>query len=107
MNLIRILESDDWFVDYDRERDMYRVSYFEDNHFVDECWFGAYEEKEVNHKDTPIPVKRFEGYNHEWWAGYYPYCGEFLKYNFENGCEAGYRNHYCYKCGQLCDFEDK
>ena len=46
MNLIRISESDNWIVDYDKERCMYRVSYFEDNHFADECWFDAYEEKE-------------------------------------------------------------
>lgn len=47
MGLIRISESDDWFVDYDKERGMYRVSYFEDNHFKDECWFDCYEEKEL------------------------------------------------------------
>lgn len=47
MDLIRISESDDWFVDYDKERGMYRVSYFEDNHFKDECWFDCYEEKEL------------------------------------------------------------
>lgn len=47
MSLIRISESDDWMVDYDRERGMYRVSYFEDYHFVDEHWFDAYEEKEI------------------------------------------------------------
>ena len=47
MSLIRISESDDWIVDYDRERGMYRVSYFEDYHFCDECWFDAYEEKEI------------------------------------------------------------
>lgn len=46
MSLIRISESDDWIVDYDRERGMYRVSYFEDNHFKDEYWFDCYEEKE-------------------------------------------------------------
>ena len=54
MSLIRISESDDWIVDYDRERGMYRVSYFEDNHFVDECWFDAYEEKEVTNKTELI-----------------------------------------------------
>lgn len=48
MALIRISESNDWFVDYDRERGMYRVSYFEDNHFKDECWFDCYEEKVSN-----------------------------------------------------------
>lgn len=46
MSLLRISESDDWIVDYDRERGMYRVSYFEDNHFVDEHWFDCYEERE-------------------------------------------------------------
>lgn len=46
-NLIRISISNDWIVDYDRSRGMYRVSYFQDNHFVDEHWFDAYEEKEV------------------------------------------------------------
>ena len=49
-NLIRISESDDWTVDYDRERGMYRVSYFQDNHFVDECWFDAFEEREIPKK---------------------------------------------------------
>ena len=47
MDVIRISESDDWIVDYDKNRGMYRVSYFQDNHFVDEHWFDAYEEKEV------------------------------------------------------------
>ena len=48
MSLIRISESNDWFVDYDRERGMYRVSYFQDNHFIDEHWFDAYEEKKLD-----------------------------------------------------------
>ena len=48
MALIRISVSDDWIVDYDKERGMYRVSYFQDNHFVDEHWFDAYEEKELD-----------------------------------------------------------
>lgn len=46
MSLIRISESDDWIVEYDRERGMYRVSYFEDGHFVDDHWFDCFEEKE-------------------------------------------------------------
>lgn len=53
-NLIRISESDDWIVDYDKERGMYRVSYFEDCHFVDEYWFDAYEEREVINKTELI-----------------------------------------------------
>lgn len=56
---VRILESDDWIVDYDKEFDRYRVSYFEDNHFVDECWFYAYEEKEVDDRIEKI-IARLE-----------------------------------------------
>ena len=47
MALIKICESDNWVVCYDRERGMYRVSYFDDSYFVDECWFDVYEEREV------------------------------------------------------------
>lgn len=47
MSLIRISESDDWIVDYDKECGQYRVSYFEDNHFKDEHWFDCYEDKEI------------------------------------------------------------
>ena len=39
---IRILENDDWIVEYDAERNQYRVSYFQDYHFVDEVLFDAY-----------------------------------------------------------------
>lgn len=47
MDIVTISISDDWIVDYDKSRGMYRVSYFEDNHFVYEHWFDAYEDKEV------------------------------------------------------------
>lgn len=56
MSLIRISESDDWIVDYDKERGQYRVSYFEDNHFKDEHWFDCYEEKEVTNKTELIGI---------------------------------------------------
>lgn len=36
---IRILENDDWIVEYDIENNKYRVSYFQDNHFVDDVLF--------------------------------------------------------------------
>lgn len=58
-NLIRVSESDDWIVDYDRERGMYRVSYFEDCHFVDEFWFDAYEEREVSMELLYKPDKSY------------------------------------------------
>lgn len=48
MDVVTISYTDDWVVDYDKSRGMYRVSYFQDNHFVDEHWFDAYEEKETS-----------------------------------------------------------
>ena len=42
---IRILENDDWIVEYDIENNKYRVGYFQDNHFVDEILFDAYKEE--------------------------------------------------------------
>lgn len=50
MSLIRISESDNWITDYDTERGMYKVRYFEDGHFVDQYRFDCYEEKEVTNK---------------------------------------------------------
>ena len=57
MDVIRIAESDDWIVDYDKSRGMYRVSYFQDNHFKDEIWFDAYEEKEINKENEKFRRK--------------------------------------------------
>ena len=59
MSLIRISESsnpegDSWFIDYDPERGMYRATYFQDNHFVDECWFDAYEDREFDDRIKQI-----------------------------------------------------
>lgn len=56
MSLIRISESDNWIVDYETERGMYKVSYFEDGHFVDQCRFDCYEEKEVTNKTELIGI---------------------------------------------------
>lgn len=106
MSLIRIASSDDFIVDYDHSRGMYRVSVFKDYHFQDEYWFDAYEEKEVGVKDIAMPVKRFKDYNHEWWAGRCPRCNEIVTFNFSIDSSVGNRKCYCFKCGQLCDFED-
>lgn len=46
MSLIRICESEDFFVDYDIDRGMYRVSAYAD-YIKKEYWFDCYEEKEV------------------------------------------------------------
>lgn len=48
MNLIPIYENDNFIVEYDKENKRYRVSYFENNHWVDECWFDEYEEQEIS-----------------------------------------------------------
>lgn len=40
---IRILENDDWIVEYDAENNQYRVGYFQGNHFVDEVVFNTNE----------------------------------------------------------------
>lgn len=44
MSLIRVFENDDWVVDYETDSKTYRVSYFEDGHFVDQCRFEPYKE---------------------------------------------------------------
>ena len=54
MGLIRIDVCDNWTVDYDRERGMYRVSYYRNGELVDECWFDAYEEKECRKPDVNV-----------------------------------------------------
>ena len=47
MNLIRVAEGENFVVDYDKSRGMYRVSIFENYHYQYEFWFDAYVEKEV------------------------------------------------------------
>ena len=53
---IRILENDDWIVEYDIENNKYRVGYFQDNHFVDEVLFDANEWISINER-LPEPCK--------------------------------------------------
>lgn len=55
VDLLRICESDNFFVDYDIGRGMYRLSTFDPNaDYPDSCyvkeryWFDAYEEKELD-----------------------------------------------------------
>ena len=43
--MIKIFENDAFVVDYDKENKRYRVSYFEDCHYKEECWFNEYEEE--------------------------------------------------------------
>ena len=45
--LIRVQENADWIVDYDTDNHLYKVSYFEDYHFVDQCRFNCCEERSI------------------------------------------------------------
>ena len=105
--MIRISETDDCVIDYDKERNMFRVSIFENNHFLEEYWLDAYENKETS-KDTPMPIERFVKpmFQHNaWWTGRCPRCNQILSYNF-NG-DLNNKKQYCWKCGQLVDFEEE
>ena len=42
---VRILENEDWVVDYDKLNNKYRVAMFVNLNFVDEVWFDAYKEE--------------------------------------------------------------
>jgi hypothetical protein len=44
----RILETDDWVVDYDKVDNRYRVAYFVGLNFIDEVWFDGYKDKEAS-----------------------------------------------------------
>lgn len=41
-NWVTIKDTDDWMIEYNPVRKCYRVSYFEDGHFVDEVIFREY-----------------------------------------------------------------
>lgn len=43
---INVIENDSFIVEYNKETNTYRVSYFEDNHFKDEIYFRGYKELE-------------------------------------------------------------
>ena len=60
ISLIRICESEDFVVDYDRGSGMYRVSVFNDNHFQDEYWFDCYEEREFSSNEGMIYITKKE-----------------------------------------------
>ena len=43
-NWVVLKDNDDWFVEYDTISKRYRISYFENGHFVDEVIFREYRE---------------------------------------------------------------
>ena len=42
---VKVFENDSFIIDYDKWNRQYRVSYFEDCHFKEECYFDEYEEE--------------------------------------------------------------
>lgn len=89
MSLIEIANSDDFIVDYDPDRGMYRVRIFKDRHFWDEFWFDAYEGE---FKDNKFGVNGY-GMSKE----HNPKSKEIYdfisKLDFENG------DYFCFKSG--------
>ena len=45
-NWITIKEANDWIIDYDPNKGRYRVSYFENEHFIDEVIFREYSDEQ-------------------------------------------------------------
>ena len=41
-NWTTLKETENWIIDYDPNKGRYRISYFEDGHFVDEVIFREY-----------------------------------------------------------------
>lgn len=70
-NIIRIeSNSKDCVVDYDKERGMYRVSIFDDDHFWDEFWFEEYKEKSLSEEASnsileTLSSSKIKPYSHE------------------------------------------
>lgn len=79
MGLIRVSESNDWIVDYDRERGMYQVSYFKDGHFVDEHWFDCYEERELKSNKDILYC---------YWKAFIRGAAELIEYMRKNYCNG-------------------
>lgn len=46
-NWIKIKETPEWIIDYDKNKGRYRISYFEYGHFVDEIIFCEYRASDV------------------------------------------------------------
>lgn len=79
-NLIKIAESDNWIVEYDKDRCMYQVSYYEnDGHFIDKCCFNDYEEKELNSHETIMNL---------YWRAFICGAAELTEFMRKNYCNS-------------------
>lgn len=98
MDVVRINVSDDFVVDYDKSRGMYRVSVFEDGHFKDEYWFDAYEDKEIRKHGY---WKLFDNCSN---AGVYcSVCNK--KVYKEHYANVKVKSKFCPNCGAIMDGE--
>ena len=96
--LIRILENENWIIDYDKDSKRYRASYFEDNHFVDECWFHTYEDNESRKHGNWFLLEECAN------AGVYcSICNK--KVYKENYANVKIKSKYCPHCGSIMDGE--
>lgn len=79
MSLIRISEGQDFTVDYDRERGMYRVGILKNGECVESYWFDCYEERELSSS---------EGLFYCYWKIFIHGAAEMMEYvrkNYPNG----------------------
>ena len=65
MNMIKIAESDNAVVRYDKDRGMYVVSVFEDGCCKYEIWFDAYEEKETSNTNYLNAIQEIQALNNK------------------------------------------
>lgn len=96
MDVVRTHESDDFVVDYDKSRGMYRVTIFKDGHFCDEVWFDAYEEKECRERGHWI--LRVEN-------GIYDMTYQYECSKCKQSLEQKHTTNFCPNCGIIMDEE--
>lgn len=75
---VRILENEDWVVDYDKLNNKYRAAMFVNLNFVDEVWFDAYKEKACLVRCKDCALKHYSESGNLW-------CDIFDKIMPENG----------------------
>lgn len=79
MSLIRISESEDFTVDYDRDRGMYRIGILKDGCCIESYWFDCYEERELSSNEDILRL---------YWKTFIHGAVELMEYmrkNYPNG----------------------
>ena len=81
---VRIFENDNFTVDYDKYNNQYRVSYFEDNNFKEECYFDAYEKRHQIVFKEEVAKSILETLNSSRIKTYHQECREKTERRLEN-----------------------